>query len=115
MELCGPGGGTERVHDPDLTAAQRRDRDYNEGVTVQLQPEHERALEELLASGKFSSMEEAVAEAVEQFLGATQRKPIWERIQEIRQSVGDDAFDALPEDSASQLDHYIYGLPKREE
>jgi Arc/MetJ-type ribon-helix-helix transcriptional regulator len=84
-------------------------------MTVRLQPEHERALEELLASGKFASMEEAVAQAVEHYLESAQRKPIWEKLQEIRDSIDPHAFDGLPEDGASQIDHYIYGLPKRDE
>ena len=86
-------------------------------MTVRLSPEHERALEELLASGRFGSMEEAVAQALTDFLSAPSmtKKPIWERIQEIRDSIDPHAFDSLPEDGASEVDHYIYGTPKRNE
>ena len=40
-------------------------------------------------------------------------RPIWEVIPEIMKDVPDEVFDRLPKDSASQADHYIYGLPKR--
>jgi hypothetical protein len=29
--------------------------------------------------------------------------------------VPDEVFDRLPKDGASQVDHYIYGFPKRDE
>jgi hypothetical protein len=39
--------------------------------------------------------------------------PIWEVITDIMSAVPDEVFDRLPKDAASQVDHYIYGLPKR--
>jgi len=44
----------------------------------------------------------------------TNERPIWEVITEIMKDVPDDVFDRLPKDGASQVDHYIYGLPKRD-
>lgn len=41
-------------------------------------------------------------------------RPIWEVIQDIMKDVPDEVFDRLPKDGASQVDHYIYGLPKRD-
>jgi Arc/MetJ-type ribon-helix-helix transcriptional regulator len=41
------------------------------------------------------------------------RKPIWERLDELRKSVPAEEWDKLPVDGAEQLDHYIYGSPKR--
>ena len=41
-------------------------------------------------------------------------RPIWEAIVENLKDVPDDVFDRLPKDGASQVDHYIYGLPKRD-
>jgi hypothetical protein len=41
--------------------------------------------------------------------------PIWEIITEQMKVVPDEVFDRLPEDGASQVDHYIYGLPKRQD
>jgi hypothetical protein len=40
-------------------------------------------------------------------------RPIWEVITEMMKDVPDEVFDRLPKDGASQVDHYIYGLPKR--
>ena len=40
-------------------------------------------------------------------------QPIWEVIQDIMRNVPDDVFERLPKDGASQVDHYIYRLPKR--
>jgi hypothetical protein len=41
-------------------------------------------------------------------------RPIWEVITDIMKDVPDEVFDRLPKDGASQVDHYIYGLPKRD-
>ena len=41
------------------------------------------------------------------------RKPLWERAAELRQSIPAEEWDKLPTDGATQLDHYIYGSPKR--
>jgi hypothetical protein len=42
-------------------------------------------------------------------------RPIWEIITEQMKDVPDQVFDVLPKDAASQVDHYVYGLPKRDE
>jgi hypothetical protein len=42
-------------------------------------------------------------------------RPIWEVIQENMKNVPPEDLAALPGDGASQIDHYAYGLPKREE
>lgn len=39
--------------------------------------------------------------------------PIWEVITDIMKDVPDEIFDRLPKDGASQIDHYLYGVPKR--
>lgn len=41
-------------------------------------------------------------------------RPIWEVIADNMRGVPDEVFDRLPKDGASQVDHYIYGLPKRD-
>ena len=41
------------------------------------------------------------------------RKPLWERAAELRKSIPAEEWDKLPTDGARQLDHYIYGSPKR--
>jgi hypothetical protein len=40
-------------------------------------------------------------------------RPISEVIAEIMKDVPPEAFAQLPKDGASQVDHYVYGLPKR--
>jgi len=40
-------------------------------------------------------------------------KPIWEQICDAFAHVPDDELASLPEDGAAQVDHYVYGLPKR--
>lgn len=44
----------------------------------------------------------------------TDDRPIWEVIQDIMKDVPDEVFDRLPKDGASQVDHYLYGHPKRD-
>lgn len=40
-------------------------------------------------------------------------RPIWERIADLAALLPEEAIAALPTDGASQLDHYLYGAPKR--
>ncbi len=42
-----------------------------------------------------------------------ERKPIWERIAERAKEVPDEVWETLPKDGAAEVDHYIYGTPKR--
>jgi Arc/MetJ-type ribon-helix-helix transcriptional regulator len=84
-------------------------------------------------SGRFASVDDAMAEAarlllrqLEQGQGAPGETPtagevppakgdktIWERILEMTAEVPEAEWDKLPADSSAQLDHYIYGTPKR--
>jgi hypothetical protein len=43
------------------------------------------------------------------------RRHISEVIREIWSDLPDDAQAKLPTDGASQIDHYVYGLPKRDQ
>lgn len=45
--------------------------------------------------------------------GEEERKPIGKIIQEIFSDITEEEWDKLPEDGAAELDHYIYGTPKR--
>ena len=40
-------------------------------------------------------------------------KPIWEIFEEASLHIPDEELARLPTDLAAQVDHYIYGLPKR--
>jgi hypothetical protein len=42
------------------------------------------------------------------------RRHIWEVIAENMKNVPPEDFAALPKDGLSQIDHYVYGVPKRE-
>jgi hypothetical protein len=61
--------------------------------------------------GKLADTKKAEPAPAEQSL---EDRPIWEVIQDIMKDVPEEVFDRLPKDGASQVDHYIYGLPKRE-
>jgi hypothetical protein len=89
-------------------------------VKLELAPEVQAGL---LAQAQDSGMSlEAIAEQVlarhvqeirmESING--EHRPIWEVISDISKDVPDEVFDRLPKDGASQVDHYIYGLPKRD-
>jgi hypothetical protein len=44
---------------------------------------------------------------------SAQRRPIWESITERMKAVPAEVFERLPQDGASEHDHYLYGSPKR--
>lgn len=48
-------------------------------------------------------------------LAAPPRRHISEVIREIWSDLPDDARALLPSDGASQVDHYVYGVPKRDQ
>ena len=43
------------------------------------------------------------------------RPPIWERIIALTADIPSEELDKPPVDGAAQLDHYLYGAPKRPE
>jgi len=40
-------------------------------------------------------------------------KTIWQEIREIVQDVPNEEWERLPRDGSANLDHYLYGAPKR--
>ena len=44
---------------------------------------------------------------------STSTQPIWVSFQKILNDVPKEILDKLPSDSASELDHYLYGKPKK--
>jgi hypothetical protein len=60
------------------------------------------------------SPERTGASAVTVVLPADER-PVWERIASLAETLPEEAIAGLPADGASQVDHYLYGAPKRAE
>ena len=101
-------------------------------MTIDIAPETERIVREELRRGHFRSVDDLILSGVEAWRerekgaertlhaqgGAssdTVERPIWEVISEIMKDVPAEDLSTLPKDGASQIDHYIYGLPKRDE
>ena len=43
----------------------------------------------------------------------TDNMPFWKRVEELRKTVPAEEWAKLPSDGSRQIDHYIYGSPKR--
>jgi hypothetical protein len=41
------------------------------------------------------------------------RRAIWELVEEINKGLPEDTWDNVPTDGSINLDHYLYGAPKR--
>jgi hypothetical protein len=66
---------------------------------------------EVVQGVSIDSLSLDLAKAQQQVPGT---KPIWEVIAEISASVPDEEWAKLPADGAKNLDHYLYGAPKKE-
>jgi Arc/MetJ-type ribon-helix-helix transcriptional regulator len=81
-------------------------------------------------SGRYASLDDAMAEAASLLIQRLKQeqanpsppsqaeaipnhKPIWEVVDELRRNVPPEELAKLPKDGAEQLDHYLYGAPKR--
>ena len=101
-------------------------------MTIHLPEPIERSVNEAVESGRFPTVDDALAaawtafdqqssqsQAMPEAREATTREaprptmPIWERAAELRKRIPAEEWDKLPVDGAEQLDHYIYGSPKR--
>jgi Arc/MetJ-type ribon-helix-helix transcriptional regulator len=99
-------------------------------MTIHVSKDVENAINAAVQSGQFASADEMIDKLVREYdqqhrqpPAATQsspaqpatprRKPLWQRAAELRQSIPAEEWDKLPTDGARQLDHYIYGSPKR--
>ena len=72
-----------------------------------LSPEQMRQLRDELDS------EIATSEAGRAAGGPPDALPAWKQVLDNMKDLADDEFDRMPADSSEQLDHYIYGTPKR--
>ncbi len=90
-------------------------------ITLPLQPQEE---EKLIAAAqaKGVSTEALVREALDRILTDApnepqepkrESRPIWEVIGGSMKDVPPEDLALLPRDGASQIDHYVYGVPKR--
>ena len=102
-------------------------------MTINLPNDLESSVRAEVQSGRYASEDLMVAEIIREYfrrtaqsqdpqeaadpgLAATviptQRKPLWERAAELRQTIPEDEWAKLPTDGAEQLDHYLHGSPR---
>ena len=99
-------------------------------MTIHLPEDLESPILAAVHNGRYASLDDAMVEAASLLVqrlkqeqaqqpAASQaqttptHKPIWEVVDELRKSVPPEEFAKLPKDGAEQLDHYLYGSPKR--
>lgn len=84
-------------------------------LTIDLPDEQQAALT-ARARTQGISAEQYVRQVLEQDLQSAepQPRPVWEGIADNMKRVPPEDLAALPRDGASQIDHYVYGLPKRD-
>jgi Arc/MetJ-type ribon-helix-helix transcriptional regulator len=99
-------------------------------MTIQLPENLESPILAAVHSGRYASLDDAMAEAAALLLQRLKQeqaqqppasqdeavpthKPIWEVVDELRKGIPTEEFAKLPKDGAEQLDHYLYGSPKR--
>lgn len=82
-------------------------------VSIQLSDE-QTALLKAKAQAQGISAEQYARQLVEHDLeSSAPSKPIWETIADNMKDVPVEDFLALPKDGLEQIDHYVYGTPKR--
>jgi hypothetical protein len=91
-------------------------------MIIYVSKDAENAINAAVQSGQFASAEEMVDKLVRDYArralpqaapAAPASKTILEMVDELRKRVPPEEFAKLPTDGARQLDHYIYGSPKR--
>ena len=82
-------------------------------VIIEL-PDEQTAALAAKAQERGLSTEEYVRRVLEQDLEASDPRPIWDVIAGNMERVPPEDLAALPRDGASQIDHYVYGVPKRD-
>jgi hypothetical protein len=83
-------------------------------LTINLPDEHEATLN-ARARAEGVSAEQVAGQLLMQALSSSARPPLSARIRRIWSDMPDSVRAKLPTDGASQHDHYIYGVPKREQ
>ena len=91
-------------------------------ITLPLEPQEEARLV-ALAQARGLSTESLVREALDKILADApgqpddpkgESRPIWDVMLDNMKDVPSEEFARLPKVGASEHDHYLYGLPKRE-
>ena len=89
-------------------------------LTIEISPEKEAALKAQaqargLTVGQWllRLAEQSAPSPVEQ--KTVDLRPVWEIILDNMKNVPHEDLAALPKDGASQIDHYVYGQPKRDQ
>ena len=91
-------------------------------ITLPLQPQEEAKLI-AVAQAKGVSADALLREALDRILADApdpvepklESRPIWEIIADNMKGVPPEDLALLPKDGASQIDHYLYGHPKRDQ
>lgn len=89
-------------------------------MTIQItRPDVEALIQQHLQSGVFKDAEDLIFQVLQS--SATKavppseaERPLSAKIRDMWQDMPDEVRAKLPKDGASQIDHYVYGLPKRE-
>jgi plasmid stability protein len=81
-------------------------------LTINLPDEQESALR-AKAEAQGVSAEQCAQQLLKQALSSEGRKPLAARIREIWADMPDEVRAEYPEGGARQIDHHVYGLPKR--
>jgi Arc/MetJ-type ribon-helix-helix transcriptional regulator len=94
-------------------------------MTRHLPKDVESSIVAKVRSGLFPAVDAAMTEAARLLLerldeghgaagpSAPAATPAWETLLKNMEDVPDEVFDRIPADSSAQLDHYLYGSPKR--
>ena len=89
-------------------------------MSITLAPDLEKRIQEKVAAGLASSVQEFVEGAVRNALlpdvsrqPGNGRRSAAELFDEVWRDAREEALERLPRDGADQVDHYVYGTPKR--
>jgi len=81
-------------------------------LVIELQETQEAALK-AKAQALGVSAEQYAQQVMDRALGEGSPQPLSEMFREIWSGMPDDVRAKLPRDGAVQIDHYVYGVPKR--
>jgi hypothetical protein len=74
-------------------------------------PDEDQAALAAKARAQGLSAEQYARQVLQHDIGSS--RPVWDAIVESMKAVPPEDLAQLPRDGASQIDHYVYGVPKR--